>query len=67
MDASNFELFCEYCFSKMIPIYFTEEEYHTEHGRLSKTGRKRRNVSHFECQICGHKEVVDDSFAGKWY
>ena len=63
----NFELFCVNCLSKMIPIWFIEDEYNTENGRRHKTGRKRRNVSHFECQTCGHKEAVDDSFATAWF
>ena len=50
----------------MIPIYFVEEEERIENGRKHKTGRKRRNISHFECQICGHKEACDDSFAEDW-
>ena len=44
-----------------------KDEIKTEHGRMYKTGRKRFNVSHLECEICGHKEAVDDSFAGNWF
>lgn len=68
MERANYGygLICKKCLNKMIPIWFTEEEYKTENGRISKTGRIRRNVSHFECQICGHKEAVDDSFATQW-
>lgn len=67
MRTLNFELFCENCQGKMIPIWFLEDEYHTENGRQSKTGRKRRNISHFECQTCGHKELCDDSYASNWF
>ena len=61
------KMICENCSSPMIPIRFVEDEYHIENGRQSKTGRRRYNVSHFECQICGHKEAVDDTFASDWF
>ena len=67
MNLSNFTIQCRNCGYKMIPIRFIEEETKTEHGRMWKTGRKRYNISHFECQVCGTKEAVDDSFAGNWY
>ena len=63
----KFEIYCENCGNLMLPIRFIEDEIKTEHGRMYKTGRKRYNVSHLECQICGKKEAVDDTFAGKWY
>ena len=61
------KIHCPNCCSLMLPIRFIEDEIKTENGRLHKTGRKRWNVSHLECQICGKKEAVDDSFAGEWY
>lgn len=51
------------CGTNMLPVWFTEEEYKVNGGYMYKTGRKRRNVSHFECPHCFKKECVDDSFA----
>lgn len=53
------------CGETMLPIWFIEEEYKVNSitGGMYRTGRKRRNVSHFECPQCFNKECVDDSFA----
>lgn len=62
------EIYCPtcQCGEKMKPIWFWEDEYKTAYSTMYKTGRKRRNVSHFECDNCGKKEACDDSFAGQW-
>lgn len=67
MNISDVQIYCENCLNKMHPVWFIEEEEKTKQGIRYKTGRKRLNVSHFECDICGHKEAVDDSFAKDWF
>lgn len=49
----------------MHAIWFTEKESVIRGGTLIWTGRKRQNVSHFECD-CGKSQPVDDTFAGVW-
>lgn len=58
---------CNKCSIELKPVYFIEEEIKVVGGSLIRTGRKRRAVSHLECQCCGKKECVDDSFDGNWY
>jgi hypothetical protein len=55
---------CSECGRKMLPIWFTDEEYDFYQGNMYKTGRKCKACSHFECPTCFHKEAVDDSLDG---
>ena len=59
---------CYKCGSKMLPVWFTEEEEAvTRDGCRYKTGRKRIALSHLECPDCFTVECVDDSFDGQWW
>lgn len=49
----------------MHAIWFEEKEFFTRNGVIIRTGRKRRNVSHFACD-CGNVELVDDTFVEAW-
>lgn len=66
MDNVYFPV-CDRCRVTMKPYYFTEEEYKYYQGRMYKTGRKKRAVSHFVCPLCLKNEAVDDTFDGRWY
>ena len=55
---------CCYCGTALEAVWFVEYEY--EYDGIRKTGRKRDNISHLECPLCGEREVIDDSFAGPW-
>lgn len=57
---------CRQCGSKMLPIWFIEEEERKLNGDTYKTGRKRKAVSHLECPNCFMRETVDDSFDEPW-
>lgn len=59
--------YCSRCDAELVPVWFIEDEYKTEHGITCKTGRKRRAVSHLECPKCFKREVVDDSFDEAWH
>lgn len=50
------------CGATMVAVWFTEKEYRKGYP----TGRKRKNISHFECPNCFKRECVDDSFASEW-
>lgn len=54
---------CQDCGEMIRPVWFLETEYGRNGG---PTGRKRRAVSHLQCDGCGKKEIVDDSFDGPW-
>lgn len=54
---------CPRCGEALEKIFFIEKEYR----KGIPTGRIRRAVSHLECPVCGHREVVDDSLDGPWY
>ena len=51
------------CGSSMLPVYFTEHERNSMNG---KTGRVRSACSHLECDNCGKKVCIDDSFDEPW-
>ena len=53
---------CELCGGTIGPIIFVEQEY----DRGVFTGRIRQAISHLECEGCGNKAVIDDSFDGPW-
>ena len=57
---------CE-CGGQFMPVWFTELETKVVAGSLIRTGRRRRAVSHLECDSCFNKLCVDDSFDGPWY
>lgn len=60
---------CPRCKEALEKVLFTEEEEILDkdiHAYI-KTGRKRINVNYLECPNCGHRETVDDSFAGPWH
>lgn len=57
--------YCEKCGASLKPILFTEIEY--EPKSIIPTGRKRTSVSHLYCEMCGHNEIIDDSFDGDWH
>lgn len=54
---------CEMCGTETRPVWFIESEWD---GGV-RTGRKRRNISHLECPVCGKRYTIDDSFAGAWH
>ena len=60
---------CSSCGTELEAVWFIEAEEKYDSGTKTyyKTGRKRKNTNYLECPICGHKECVDDSFAGEWY
>ena len=58
--------YCCKCGTPLKPVWFTEEEYKTEEGRMYKTGRKRKACSHLQCPSCFYKEIIDDSFDERW-
>lgn len=64
---SRFGACCKCGNTELAPVYFTEYEEEKVAGVFIRTGRKRRAVSHLECDVCGHRECVDDSFDGPWY
>lgn len=55
---------CDFCLQWVRPVYFMEPE-RDQHNTL--TGRKRRAVSHLECEGCGKKHVIDGTFDGPWH
>jgi hypothetical protein len=57
---------CE-CGAPLSPVWFIEEEHKVICGEYIKTGRKRRACSHLECEYCGRRYPVDDTFDGGWY
>ena len=62
---------CKECGSDLVPVFFTEEEEVLEGPPgaryFCKTGRVRRAVDYLLCELCGHKECVDDTFDGPWH
>jgi hypothetical protein len=58
--------YCSECGAELIAVWFTDIEYELVGGVWLKTGRTKQAVSHLECEICGHRECVDDSFDGPW-
>ena len=54
---------CVKCGGFLRPVWFIEKEYY----RGYPTGRKRRAVSHLECEDCLRNVNVDDTFDGDWY
>ena len=58
---------CRTCKSQLRPIWFIDEETKTVNKSLIRTGRKRNAVSHLECDCCGNRECIDDSFDGNWH
>lgn len=65
----NDKAICPRCEEVLEEVLFTEEEeiFDKDIHAYIKTGRKRTNVSYLECPHCGHRETVDDSFAGPWH
>ena len=58
---------CKCCGGSLEPLWFIEEETKTmSNDGFYYTGRKRRNINYLQCVNCGHKEMVDDSFAEPW-
>ena len=57
---------CAECGHPLTAVWFTEEEYETVSGIMTKTGRKRRAVDYLVCESCRCKYCVDDSFDGEW-
>lgn len=55
------------CGHELEPVYFEEEEYVVNSGRMTKTGRVRKAVSHLICESCGKSHCVDDTFDRSWY
>ena len=53
---------CGICGGDIYVIKYTEKE--TKNG--IETGRVRRSASHLECELCGDRKTVDDSFDGPW-
>ena len=58
---------CSNCNANLMPVWFIEEETKIVGGRMYKTGRKRRAVSHLECPCCFKSVCVDDSFEEEWH
>lgn len=58
---------CPVCGEYLQPIWYVEHEEVVENGIRYETGRMKDAVSHLECDRCGHKELVDDTFDGQWH
>lgn len=54
--------YCSNCGHPLVPIYFKDKEIINGHP----TGRTRTSISYLLCENCGNKEIVDDSFDGRW-
>lgn len=57
---------CPECGSVLRPVWFTEKEYENVTGFLIPTGRTKKACNYLFCEMCGHKETVDDTFDGPW-
>lgn len=57
---------CRTCGSELTAIWFTEEETKIIGCSPHKTGRTRKACSHLQCEYCGDKECVDDTFDSAW-
>lgn len=66
MKLSSHEIKCPECGEYMSPRWYTEHETKVSRGCMYRTGRTCRAVSYLECENCGHKECVDDTFDGEF-
>lgn len=58
--------YCVECGYPLEPVYFEEKEEKIVQGIRIPTGRVRTAVNYLYCPMCGHKEVVDDTFDEPW-
>lgn len=57
---------CPECGLELKPVWFTEKEYKNVIEFLIPTGRTKKACNYLFCEMCGYKEIVDDTFDGPW-